>query len=130
VSVTQNIPTITLAAGQTAFNTFAHSAQPWSQAEVIIERAGAGNHPWLNTLTPADALTIDIQYSLDNGATWRDIGSATFFGGTVTTKGVTVTENTMSVGIGSPFPTDTAFQVILTATAPTTISGSVVYETL
>lgn len=129
MSATQSIPTTTLAAGATTFD-FIASTQPWNQAVVTINRTGnPSKDPWLNNLTPADSLTIDIQYSTDGGTTYNDLGPDTWFGGVVTVKGVTISTFEIGVGIGVPFPAGTLFRVITTATVPTTISGTVVYTT-
>lgn len=128
MAVTQTIPQTNLPAGQTIFNVNP-TAQQWRTADVLINRTGSGNHPWLNTLTTGDTLEIDIQYSPDGGTTWDSIGGITTQGGTVVTKGVTITTDELSVGIGVLFPSGTQFRVITTASRTITISGTVTYDT-
>ena len=121
--VTQSIPNQRLT-GQQTFN-FTNTAQPWTNATLSIDRTVSGG---LNSLTPADTLTVAIDYSPDGGTNWKNIGGSTLQGGTVTTKGVVTATDTLSVGIGQQFAVGTAFRVNTDASTPVRVTGTVVYS--
>jgi hypothetical protein len=125
VTVVQPIPNTRLTGAQT-FN-FTASTQPWSNATVRIDRTVLPGG--LNSLTPADGLAVDIDWSPDGGATWRNVGGGVFPGGTVVVKGVTPTEDEISIGIGEPFPSGAGFRVRTDVTGRAVrIAGSITYE--
>lgn len=122
MSVTQTISSTRLSGAHTF--TFNNTQQSWTWATVTIDRT-------VNQGLNSDAtLTLDlgIDYSPDGGTTWLGIAAVQLLGGTITTKGVTLTQDTLTVGIGQPFPVGTAFRVNTNATSPVRISGTVVYS--
>lgn len=123
----QTIPVTDLSAGPHTI-TFNDTNQPVTNAFVLINRNAAGANPSLNALTSADTLTVDIQFSVDGGVTFVDCGTDTINGGTVTVKGVTLTQTGFGVGIGHPFPVPCRFRVNLNASTAMTISGSITYN--
>lgn len=129
MAITQNIPVTTIAAGTTTFNVNP-ATSGFQTASVVINRTGSGSHPWLNTLTSSDSLGINPQYSIDGGATWIDCSTITVRGGTMVTKGITLTTEEFDVDPvgGGTFPVNCQFLVNLIATSQTTISGTVTYE--
>lgn len=124
MTVTQPIPS-TLLSGSRTFS-FTNSTQEWSTAAISIDRTVTPNG--LNARPATTTLTVSIDYSPDGGATWLPIAGSVLQGGVITVKGVTLTQDTLTVGIGQPFPTGSGFRVN-TETAGTTvrIAGSVVY---
>jgi hypothetical protein len=125
VSVVQQIPNTRLTGAQT-FN-FTATDQPWSNATVVINRAVLPGG--LNSLTATDGLAVDIDWSPDGGTTWRNVGGGVFPGGTVVVKGVTPTEDEISIGIGEPFPSGAGFRVRTDVTGRAVrIAGSITYE--
>ena len=124
MTVTQTIPNTRLTGSQT-FN-FTNTAQPWTDATVSIDRTISGG---LNAAASTLTLNISIDYSPDGGTTWLNIGGSTLQGGTIITKGVTLTTDTLDVGIGVPFPVGTGFRVNTTVNgAAVRIAGTVVYS--
>lgn len=90
-------------------------ALPDMTGQVLINRTGAGSHPWLNTLTAATQITLAVQSSTDGGVTWHDEASFTTIGGNNTGKGG-VSEPQVGVGVGPINPAANA--VRLTASVP------------
>lgn len=123
MAVTQNIPN-TLLNGTQTFN-FTNTAQPWTDATMTIDRTVAQG---LNTKTSALTVQVAFDWSPDGGTTWRNIGGSTLQGGTITTKGVTLTTDTLDIGIGQPFPVGSGFRITTTASASVRIAGTVVYS--
>lgn len=113
----------TLLTGQQQF-TFAASNASYTNALVTIDRTITGG---LNSLTLADTLTIAIDYSTD-GSSWLNVAGKTMLGGVIVTKGVTLTTETLGIGIGHPFPIGTQFRVDTDASTPVRITGTVVYS--
>lgn len=125
MAVTQTIPN-TLLSGSRTFN-FTNTAQPWTNATVTIDRTVTPNG--LNARTTADHLIISIDWSPDGGTTWLNIAGSTLEGGLIVTKGVTLTTDTLTVGIGQPFPTGAGFRVNTQTTGQSIrIAGTVVYS--
>ena len=118
-----NIPN-TLLTGQQQFS-FAGTNASYTNALVTIDRTITGG---LNSLTTSDTLTISIDYSTDSGATWLNVAGKTMLGGVIVTKGVTLTTETLGIGIGQPFPIGTQFRVDTNASTPVRIAGTVVYS--
>ena len=112
-----------LLTGQQTFN-FSTANQPWLVATVTIDRTVANG---LNTLSSNATLTVGIQYSPD-GNTWIPVAAATFQGGVMITKGVTLASETLAIGIGQLFATGTAFRITTDASTSVRISGTVVYS--
>lgn len=119
----QTIPATTIQRGARTFS-FASSQAPWSNALISIDRTISGG---LNSLPATATLTLDIQYSLDGGATWNDLCGSTLQGGTITVKGVTLTTDTLECGIGVTFPTGTLFELNTNASARVVVDGQVTY---
>lgn len=120
---TQSIPDTNMPKGSHTFN-FNPSTAAWSSALVSIDRTVTNG---LNTLTLGDTLQLDLQYSLDNGTTWTDLCGSMLRGGTIVTKGVTLTTDTLECSASAPFPTGTTWQLIATASTRVFIAGSVTY---
>lgn len=127
MSVTTAIP-VTDVVAQTTF-TLPRTTQAYTTAAITINRSGTGGtHPWMNSLTNADSLQVDYQWSAD-GQAWHDLGNDTFVGGseTIVKNGqafvVPATSGSI-VGIGTPFPAGTLFRVIVNPSTPLTFSGS------
>ena len=118
-----NIPN-TLLSGQQTFN-FPGTNASYTNALVTIDRTIAGG---LNSLNSADTLTIAIDYSTNGGTSWLNIAGSTLQGGTIVTKGVTLAQDTLAVGIGHAFPIGTLFRVDTSASTPVRIAGTVVYS--
>lgn len=123
MSVTQNISNRLLTGVQTF--TFLNTAQQWANAQVTIDRTVASG---LNSLTSGDTLGLAFDYSPDGGTAWRNIGGSTLQGGTIVTKGVTLTTDSLAIGQGVPFPSGTGFRITTTASTPVRIAGTVVYS--
>jgi hypothetical protein len=119
VSTTQTIPNTRLTGTQTF--PFTNSQPGATNALVTIDRTVSGG---LNSLTAADTLTIEVQRSLD-GVTWQEAGGITCQGGAIVTKGVTLSQEQIAVGLDS---VGEAFQIITTASTPVRITGTVVYS--
>ena len=119
MAVTQNIPNVRLT-GPQAF-TFSNTPAGANDAMVTIERTINGG---LNSLTTADTLQIDIDRSPDGGTTWFPAAGITCLGGLIVTKGVTLTKDTLAVGIDDA---DTGFRIRTVASTPVRIAGTVVY---
>ena len=119
MSTTQTISNTRLS-GTQVFS-FTNSAAGVSNALVTIDRTVNGG---LNTLTSADTLIIDVQRSLD-GTTWQEAAGITCVGGVIVTKGVTLSQEQISVGLEA---VGEAFQITTTASTPVRIAGSVVYS--
>jgi hypothetical protein len=104
-------------------NTFSKVPAGTEWVLISIDRAVAGG---LNSLTTADTLTVNIDRSMDNGATWAlsVAGIAGAVGGVLVTKGVTRRWETITVGV----PGDGAtFRISTIAPTPVRIAGTVDY---
>lgn len=102
------------------------TADLWTNADLTIDRTVNGG---LNSLTTADTLTLEFDYSLDGGTTWVPFAAITCLGGTLTTKGVTQTTEELTISSGvQPFPVGTGFQVSTTASKAVRVAGTVVYS--
>jgi hypothetical protein len=119
MATSQSIPNTRLTGTQTFNFTNTPAGAQWG--EVSIDRTVTGG---LNTLTTADTLVIAIDRSTDGGTTWVPAAAITCVGGVLTTKGVTQTTESLTVGIPG---TDTGFRVITTASTPVRITGTVDY---
>lgn len=97
--------------------------QSVSNADVVIDRTVAGG---LNSLTTNDTLTIAIAYSEDGGQTWFSAAEATFEGGVHVTKGVTLAQDTLGLGVGDGVPAGGQFRVTLTASVPVFIAATII----
>lgn len=120
MAVTQTIPSTRLTGPQT-FN-FSNTPAGANDALVTIDRTVSGG---LNSLTTADTLTISVDRSPDGGTTWLPAAGITCVGGTIVTKGVTITKDTLDVGIDDA---DTGFRINTVASTPVRIAGTVVYS--
>lgn len=118
-----SIPTTNVAGQQTI--SLGAINQPFTWAKLTINRTGTGGtNPWLNSLTSADSLGVEFQYSTDSGQNWHGLGVDALMGGSHLVRGVQVPEtNTIGVGIGVLFSTGTQFRVTLTASTPVTFDG-------
>lgn len=119
MAVTQTIPNTRLNGTQTF--PFTNSQAGATNALVTIDRTVSGG---LNSLTSGATLFIDVQRSLD-GVTWEEAGGITCQGGVIVTKGVTLSQEQLSVGLDA---VGEAFQIITTASTPVRIAGTVVYS--
>jgi hypothetical protein len=116
---TQNINNIRLS-GTRTFD-FVNSQPGVDTALVTIDRTV---NQGLNSLSPNDTLTIEVQRSLD-GVTWAQAAAITCLGGALVVKGVTLAEEQLSVGLEE---VGEAFRIITTATSSVRIAGTVVYS--
>jgi hypothetical protein len=100
---------------------------PFTNAAILLARDVNGG---LNSLTPADTLTISIGYSLDGGATWDAPATQTLFGGLYVTKGVTQIRDLLAISSrsGDPFPVGTPFRIVTVASVPVRIAATVTYS--
>jgi hypothetical protein len=78
----------------------------------------------LNSLPLGSTLDITIDRSIDGGTTWTDPRGITCQGGTLVTKGITQTSETLGVGIPQP---NTQFRITLNPSQAVTIAGTVDY---
>jgi hypothetical protein len=118
----QNIPNTRMSGTQTIALPTTTSA--WTIAEVVLDRTINGG---LNSLNPGDTLNISIDYSPD-GVNWQNVGGSTLQGGIIVTKGVTLAQEVLAIGIGQPFPIGTAFRLNTVASTPVRIAGTVTYS--
>ena len=120
MAVTQTI-TNTRLSGSKTFN-FTNTPDGVSNALVTIDRTVSGG---LNSLTAADTLTISVDRSTDGGVTWAPAAGITCQGGTYVVKGVTLSQETLAVGIDAA---DTGYRINTVASTPVRIAGTVVYS--
>src|SRR4051812_46451187 len=97
----QNIPNQRLTGSQSFL--FSATQVLFTNADVTIDRSVNGG---LNSLTIGDTLTIGLDYSPDGGTVWVVVAALTLPGGTFTTKGVTQTQDELTIGSpnGQPYP--------------------------
>lgn len=119
MSTVQNINN-TQITGTRTFS-FANTPPGAIWAMVAIDRTVANG---LNSLTVNDTLQIDVYRSNDGGATWKSAAGQTCVGSTIVTKGVTLTQDTLTIGLN---PDTTGYQIIATASTPVRIAGTVTY---
>lgn len=125
MAVTQPIPDQGLTESQSFL--FEATQEPFTNADVTIDRSVDGG---LNTLTIGDTLTVGLDYSPDGGSVWVPAAALTLPGGTFTTKGVTQTQDGLTIGSpdGEPYPVGTAFRLNTVASTPVRITGTVTYS--
>jgi hypothetical protein len=92
-----------------------------TDALLVIDRTVSGG---LNSLTSADTLTISVERSLD-GVTWQQAGGITCRGGVIVTKGHTLTQDTLDVGLEA---VGERFRITTVASTPVRIAGTVFYS--
>lgn len=123
MSVTQTISNTRLSGPHTF--PLQNTAQAWTTAQLVIDRTVNGG---LNSLTAADTLGLDFDYSPDGGTTWVPLAGIVCVGGPIVVKGVTLSQEVLTLSSGVvPFPTGTGFQVRTTASKAVRLTGSVTY---
>ena len=119
MAVTQTINNTRLTGTQTF--KFTNSQAGMTNALVTIDRTVNGG---LNSLTTNDTLQINVERSLD-GVTWTQAGGITCVGGTIVVKGVTLSQEQLSVGLED---VGEQFRFTTVASTAVRIAGTVVYS--
>lgn len=123
MSVVQNVPNTRISGSHTF--PLIPTDQNWTSAKIVIDRTVNGG---LNSLTNADTLMIDFDYSND-GVNFIPFAGIVCVGGLIVTKGVTLAEDSLTLSSGVvPFPVGTSFQVRTNASTPVRITGTVTYS--
>lgn len=119
MSTQQAIPNV-LRTGTQTLN-FSNTPAGATNAKVTIDRTVASG---LNALAATETFEIVIERSTDGGSTWVQAAGITCQGGVMVTKGVTLAQETLTVGIPGP---GTGFRITTTASTPVRIAGTVDY---
>lgn len=115
---TLTIPLITLPVGSRDFGP-ATVADADHGVTLTVDRTVTGGL----TATPAAQLQVQISQSGDGGATWKMIAAATFPGGTVAVRGVTLTASQL-ITTWDPGTGRQAKATIIVSGAPVAVAGT------
>jgi hypothetical protein len=119
-----NFGPISLPVGQTTPPALTGVSSNFS-ATILIDRMGTGSRPWLNTLTSASTLQIQIQSSPD-GTVWQDEAGAVLVGGLIPAKGGgNRTQDNLSVFGLDPGATQVRVICTVAGPSPIEVSGSI-----
>ena len=105
----------------TQVHTFTNSQPGDTNALVTIDRTVNGG---LNSLTSADTLQISVDRSLD-GVNWTNVAGITCVGGVIVTKGVTLSQEQIAIGLDA---VGEAFRFTTIASTAVKVAGTVVYS--
>jgi hypothetical protein len=120
----ETIPATRITTAVQTFGPFGPYSVDIGTAEIVIDRTVNGG---LNSVAAGSTLDLTIDYSVDGGA-FSNCGGIEAQGGLIVTKGVTLTQDTLTVRRDAPFPANrTRFQVTAVASTAVRIAGTVDY---